>query len=63
MQIVIDTTGRVDPRTIELLASTDYRFAEACREALPRMEFSPAKVEGRKVPEIVQLPFTFALQR
>lgn len=63
MQFVIDTTGRVDPRTIELLASTDYRFALACRQALPRMEFNPAEVEGRKVPEIVQLPFTFALQR
>ncbi len=63
MQFVIDTTGRVDPRTIELLASTDYRFALACRETLPRMEFNPAEVEGRKVPEIVQLPFTFALRR
>lgn len=61
MQFVIDSTGRVDPGTIQLLASTDYRFALACRVALPQMEFSPARVEGRKVPELVQLPFTFAM--
>jgi TonB family protein len=62
MQFVIDTTGRVDPRTIQLLASTDFRFALACREALPQMEFSPARIDGRKVRELVQLPFSFALR-
>jgi TonB family protein len=63
MQFVIDTTGRVDARTIELLASTDFRFAEACREALPQMQFDPATIDGRKVRELVQLPFTFAMHR
>jgi hypothetical protein len=60
---VIDTTGRADPRTIELLASTDYRFALACRDALPLMKFYPARVDGHKVREIVQLPFNFLMQQ
>jgi TonB family protein len=63
LQFIIDTTGRVDPRTIELVESTDFRFAEACREALPKMRFDPASVEGHKVRELVQLPFTFAMHR
>jgi protein TonB len=63
MQFIVDTTGRVDPRTIQLLASTDYRFALACREALPQMEFSPARVDGHKVRELVQLPFSFLMQK
>jgi TonB family protein len=61
MQFIVDTTGRVDPRTIELLASTDFRFAEACRDVLPRMRFDPATVDGHKVRELVRLPFTFAM--
>jgi hypothetical protein len=61
MQFIIDTTGRVDPRTIELLASTDFRFAQACREALPKMQFDPATVDGYKVRELVRLPFTCAM--
>lgn len=63
MQFVIDTMGRVDPRSIELLASTDYRFALACREALPQMVFDPATIDGRKVQEVVQLPFNFLMHK
>jgi TonB family protein len=63
MQFIIDTTGRVDPRTIELVGSTDFRFAEACREVLPKMQFDPATIDGHKVRELVRLPFTFAMHR
>lgn len=59
LQFVVDTTGRVDSRTIQLLASTDYRFALACRKALLDMLYTPARIDGRKVRELVQQPFNF----
>ncbi len=61
MQFVIDTTGRADPRTIQLLASTDFRFVLAVRRSLPEMLFEPAEVDGRKVRELVQQPFEFTM--
>ena len=58
-QFVVDTTGRVDPRTIQLLASTDFRFAIVCRKALLDMLYTPARIDGRKVRELVEQPFNF----
>jgi TonB family protein len=59
LSFVIDTTGQADPRSIRLIKSTNPLFAIACRNALSRMEFLPAQVDGHKVSELVQLPFTF----
>jgi TonB family protein len=61
LAFVIDTTGRVDLASIRLMSSTDSRFAVACRRALGRMAFLPAQVDGRKVRDFVQLPFTFKI--
>lgn len=59
LAFIIDTTGRADLKSIRLLSSSDPRFALACREALARMEFVPARVDGHKVISIVELPFIF----
>lgn len=56
---VIDTTGRADPTSIRLLSSTNPVFALACRQALSRMEFRPARVDGRNVRALVEMPFEF----
>jgi TonB family protein len=61
LAFVIDTTGRVDLASIQLVSSTNPRFAVACRRALSGMEFLPAQVDGRKVRELVQLPFEFKM--
>jgi hypothetical protein len=33
------------------------------KAVLPRYRFIPAETGGRKVKQLVQLPFTFALQK
>jgi protein TonB len=38
-------------------------FEQAVRSALPNMRFLPAEIGGRKVKQLVQQPFVFALQR
>jgi protein TonB len=61
-QFVVDTTGRVELSSFVLLESTHGRFTESVREALPRMLFRPAELNGQKIKQLVQLPFIFKLQ-
>ncbi|HET6681360.1 MAG TPA: energy transducer TonB [Gemmatimonadaceae bacterium] len=62
-QFVVDTTGRADPSTFKVLKSSHDLFANAVKQALPQMRFIPAEVGGRKVKQLVQQPFGFAIQR
>lgn len=56
----IDTTGHAVMGTFEVLRSDNPLFSQAVKDALPYMIFYPAEVDGRKVPELVSLPFSFA---
>ena len=61
VQFVVGANGRVEPGSIKVLESTSSAFAAAVREVLPRHRFSPAKIGGRAVRQIVQQPFVFKL--
>lgn len=61
VSFVVDTTGRVDISTFKVMRSTHDLFASAVRNALPRMRFIPAMVYDRKVRQLVQQPFSFAI--
>ena len=61
-QFVVDTTGRVDVGSFVHLESTHGRFTESVQQALPRMFFRPALLNGQKIRQLVQLPFVFKLQ-
>jgi len=61
VQFVVGANGRVEPGSIKVLESTNPSFAAAVREVLPRHRFSPAKIGGRAVRQIVQQPFVFKL--
>ena len=45
------------------LKSSHELFPAAVRNALPSMRFLPAEVGGRKVKQLVQQPFTFAIAK
>jgi TonB family protein len=61
-QYVVDTTGRVDTATIEVVSSDDDRFTESVRAALGMMRFRPARREGRPVRQLVEQKFHFRIQ-
>lgn len=63
VQFVVDTMGRVEPATFKTLKATHELFAVAVREALPGMTFTPARLKGAKVRQLVQQPFSFAMAR
>jgi TonB family protein len=59
---VVDTTGRVDTSTIEVMSSDDERFTESVRAALGLMRFRPAKRQGQRVRQLVEQKFHFRIQ-
>jgi len=62
-QFVVDTMGRAEPRTFKVLKSSHDLFGTAVKNALPGMRFIPAEVGGRKVRQLVQQPFSFAIAK
>ena len=60
---VVDTTGRADMSTFKVITSTHEQFTQAVRRALPQMRFLPAEVGNKKVKQLVQQPFGFAITR
>ena len=62
-QFVVDTTGLVDMRTFKTLKETHPLFTTAVKSAVPNMRFIPALVGGRKVKQLVQMPFQFNLSK
>jgi TonB family protein len=57
---VVDTNGRVDPASYRPMESMgSWLFADAVRDALPRMRFIPAQIAGRPVRESIERRFEF----
>jgi TonB family protein len=59
LRVVVDTTGRIEDESIEVVRSSDARFLRAVRDAIASWRFIPAESEGRRVRQLVELPFVF----
>jgi len=62
-QFVVDTTGRAEMNTFKVLKSSHDLFTNSIKAVLPNMRFYPAEVGGRKVKQLVQMPFVFGLNK
>jgi protein TonB len=62
-RFVVDDKGRVEEATVEVVRSDNPLFDGAVRSALGRMRFTPAEIAGKKVRQLVEMPFVFALSR
>jgi TonB family protein len=58
---VVDTVGRVDLSSVQVLASDDPEFTESVRTALGEMRFRPATRGGRAVRQLVEQRFNFRI--
>lgn len=63
VRFVVDTTGRADPETFNLVKASHPLFGAAVRDAVPGMKFLPARMGAVKVRQLVELPFTFRIIR
>jgi len=62
-QFVVGENGRYESGTLKILKSSNPAFTAAVKDALPRMKFSAAQIGGKKVAQLVQMPFQFNLAR
>jgi periplasmic protein TonB len=62
-QFIVDTTGRAETGSFKVLKTSHELFALAVKNALPGMRFLPAEVGGKRVKQLVQQPFVFAIQK
>jgi TonB family protein len=59
---VVDTSGRIDPTSIELPLVSHEEFLNSVLVAMEKWTFEPAQIRGRRVRERVKQPFTFKLK-
>ncbi len=62
-QFVVGENGRYQSGSLNIINSSNSAFTAAVKDALPRMKFSAAQIGGRKVAQLVQMPFQFHLQK
>ncbi len=62
VQFVVDTLGRADLTRFAVVSSTHERFTDAVKRALAKARFAPAEFDGRRVPQLVRMPFVFSLK-
>ena len=59
VEFVVDTLGRVEAGTTTWVSSDHELLSAAVRAVLPGYRFLPAEVQGRKVRQLVRVPFKF----
>lgn len=62
-RFVVDTLGRVEGASVELIEASHVLFADAVRAALARARYVPAEAGGQHVRQLVVQPFQFSLAR
>jgi len=60
LQGVLDTAGRMEPRSVKILESSSPGFALATRRWALTARFRPARLQGRGVRVLVNLPVDFS---
>lgn len=63
VEFVVDERGQPVQGSIRVVQSDHDLFTDAVRVALRRQRFTPAEVGGKKVSQLVQMPFVFTLNR
>lgn len=61
VEFVVDTSGAVVLESVSSISSTHVQFTDAVRRALREARFSPARISGRAVRQLVQLPVRFEI--
>src|SRR5688572_14688887 len=51
--MIVDTSGRVDERNIEILAIPDTVFSAPLRQMIARVGFHPARIAGKPVRSVL----------
>ncbi len=63
LSFVIDTAGRVEASSVEIIQSTNRAFEGPARDVIVRSRYRPGRVRGTPVRVLVQQSISFTIQR
>jgi protein TonB len=63
MRFIVGADGRVEPGSIEVIATPHKLFGDAVRTALLNTRYRPAEAGGHSVRQLVEQTFTFKLEK
>jgi len=63
IQAIIDTTGRAEPSSVKVIQSPNPGFDQSAKNYVLRALFRPARVHGRAVRVLLNLPIDFKIKR
>jgi protein TonB len=63
VRFVVDTTGRVNVSSAQIISSTHALFSRAVLDALAGFRFRPAEVGTRRVAALAEMPFEFRISK
>ena len=62
VRFVVDTLGRVEQGSVQLVAATHPAFGDAALRTVGSLRFRPAEAGGHRVRQLVELPFEFRIE-
>ncbi|HEX9488217.1 MAG TPA: TonB family protein [Gemmatimonadales bacterium] len=63
VQAIIDTLGRAEPPSVKVLQSPNPGFDQSAKSYVVKALFRPARVHGRAVRVLIQIPIDFRLKQ
>lgn len=63
VQAIIDTSGRAEPASVKVIQSPNPGFDQPAKNLILKSLFRPARVHGRAVRVLVNLPIDFTIKR
>ena len=63
VQAIIDTMGRVEPGSIKITQTANPGFNESAKATVLKSLFRPARVYGKAVRVLIQIPIAYTIKR
>ncbi|HET7552047.1 MAG TPA: energy transducer TonB [Gemmatimonadaceae bacterium] len=61
-RFMVNVDGRIKPNTLTILQATNQQFVREVQAILPKLEYQPAEVQGKKVEQLTEQVFTFGIE-
>jgi len=63
VQAIVDTMGRVEPNSIRIIQTPNPGFNESAKQMVLKSLFRPARVYGKAVRVLIQIPVNYKITR
>lgn len=61
-RFMVNVDGRIKPNTFTVLQATNQQFVREVEAIIPKLQYQPAEVQGRRVEQLTEQVFTFGIE-